>query len=271
MRMSGDRAVASSTIYESSVRAIRERLLWSSADRILTVSKSTAEEVQTFYDIPPNLVRTVYNGVDTTLFSPTSAHNTPKAVENLVGKRVVLYVGHFGLRKGIRHLVQAMKLVKNEVPDAHLLCIGGAPKWLGSGDYWRVIRNEIAASNLISSVTLMDAVKNMELPQYYRIATIFVLPSYYESFSKVTLEAMACGKPVIATDAGGLPEMVENEVSGLLVPYGSVSKLASAILELLNDEDRASEMGRRARKRVEKMFTWTAVSNRISEVYGEFQ
>src|SRR5579863_1942124 len=119
--------------------------------------------------------------------------------------------------------------------QAHLLCIGGAPRWLGPGDYWGRLYAESKRLGIEDHVTLMDAVSNSDLPPFYAAASVFALPSYYESFSKVTAEAMACGLPVVATRAGGLLEVVEDGKTGLLVDYGDPQALARAITSILLD------------------------------------
>ena len=198
---------------------VRERLLWSSADRVLAVSRTLAQDLNEFYGINPGRLRVVYNGVDVDLFQRLRGFETPPGLQGLEGKRIVLYVGHFGLRKGVFFLIRAMSKVLLEVPDAHLVCIGGVPDLLGAADYWSLLKSEAISNGVEGHVTLLDKVRNKDLVRYYSMASAFVLPSYYESISKVTLEAMACEVPVVASNSGGIPEVVDDGVTGLLVPY----------------------------------------------------
>ncbi len=250
---------------------IREKSLWRSADRVVTVSETLLKDIHESYGIPEERLRVVYNGADPDLFRPDGGSVLPPELEKLAGRKIILYVGHFGLRKGIFFLIRAMKRIGAEVPDSHLLCIGGVPAWLGNGDYWNILRQEVQRYGVSERVTLMDKVRNADLPAYYRSARIFALPSYYETISKVTIEAMACGLPVVATKTGGIPELVEDGRTGLLVPYGSVDALASALSSLLGDEGLAKRMGGEGRARVEKKFTWKAVAERVKSVYDELQ
>jgi glycosyltransferase involved in cell wall biosynthesis len=250
---------------------LREKLFWSSADRILTVSDAILNDLVDSYGFNRNHIRVVYNGVDTETFRPLEKNDPPDIVQNLAGKKVVLYVGHFGLRKGIFYLIRAMKIIKKSIPDSHLLCVGGAPSWLGKQNYWEYLKKEAASNEVEKEITLLNAVKYQQLVQYYSFARLVALPSYYESFSKVAVEAMACGKPVVATRSGGLPEVVEDGVSGILFRYGSIKDLADAIIHLLGDEKVAGDMGRRGRLRAEKLFTWHAVAERIKAVYSELE
>jgi len=96
---------------------------------------------------------------------------------------------------------------------------------------------------------------------------IFVLTSIKEHFGRVVIEAMACGKPVIATNSGAVPEIVEDKVTGILVPPEDSEKLAEAIIELLEDKEKAKEMGIAGRKRVEELFSIEKHTRQIEEVY----
>lgn len=250
---------------------LREKMLWSSADKVLAVSKATANDIIDSYGVKPETVRVVYNGVDTHLFFPAIRSPCPGTLRGISERRVILFVGHFGVRKGVFHLIRAMRLIKKEVPDSHLVCVGGVPSWLGGKDYWGMLKSEIAKNDLEGHVTLMDAVTQSALVEYYRFARVFALPSYYESFSKAAAEAMACGKPVVATKKGGLEEVVCNGHTGELVGYGAVNELAASLTGLLQDESRAVEMGRRGRERVEQLFTWKAVVKNVSAAYKELE
>lgn len=248
---------------------LRERMLWSSADRLLVVSKAVKDDVTQFYGLDPKKIRVVYNGVDSALFSPGQGGPLPPKIEGLASKRIILFVGHFGLRKGIFFVIRAMKKVKSEFPDAHLLCIGGTPAWLGKNDYGQMLRAEAQRNGVEECVTLLDAVKNDELVEFYRHSEIFVLPTYYEAFPKVVVEAMACAKPVVATRTGGIPELVGEGQTGFLVPFGSPDAIAEKLVQLLGDENLRTAMGRRGRETVESQFTWHAVAERTKRVYDE--
>jgi glycosyltransferase involved in cell wall biosynthesis len=247
----------------------RERLLWSSADRVLTVSRDTMDDVTGVYRINPKAVRVVYNGVDPELFRPNPDAELPPEFAPIRDKRIILYVGHFGVRKGIFYLIRAMKKIRKEIPGAHLLCIGGTPQWLHGTGYWGLLRSEIEKSDVSSCVTLHEAVRNLGLANFYNSAEVFVLPSFYETFSKVTLEAMACAKPVVATRTGGLPEVVDDGKTGILVKFGLVDGLAQSVIEIMEDSAKSKEMGRLGREKVLRMFTWKGVVERITSVYKE--
>ena len=248
---------------------LRERVLWSSADRLLVVSEAVMRDVTQSYGVSQDRVRVVYNGVDTDLFSPDEGGPIPAQLASVAGKQIILFVGHFGLRKGIFFAIRAMKRVKAEFPYAHLVCVGGTPAWLGRDDYKQVLRDEIQRNGVEGCVTLLDAVRNSELVEFYRHSQVFVLPTYYEAFSKVIVEAMACGKPVVATRTGAIPELVQDAETGFLVPFGSPEAISEKLLLLLGDGNMRAAMGKRGREIVESKFTWHAVAERTRSVYNE--
>jgi len=248
---------------------LREKVLWSSADRVAAVSGAVGKDLVKHYGIPSEKVRVTYNGIDPELFKPVQGAAIPHHPE-LEGKKVVLYVGHFGLRKGLIHLIGAMGQVAREAPGSVLVCVGGVPDWLGGGKYWEYLRLLIDRNNLQGKVFLLDKVPNSELPLYYSACSVFVLPSYYEAFAKVVLEAMACARPVVISKEGGPREAIQGDSpAGLLVSYGSRKELADSIITILQNEALAEEMGLNGRKRVLTDFTWEKVSQRMDSMYAE--
>ena len=248
---------------------LRERSLWSSATRVLAVSECLKRDLIVSYGIPESKISVVYNGVDANLFHPIPGTDLPEQLKRLEGKRIILYVGHFGPRKGLIYLIQAMKEISKEVPDSVLVGIGGVPAWLGKVDYWGYLKKAISDLDIQDRVLLLDRVPNSELPKFYSRAGVFVLPSYYEAFAKVVLEAMSCARPSVITREGGPQEAIVDGKNGILIDYGSPKQLASAILRILQDESAARSMGRDARKRIESDFTWTAVAARVNKAYLE--
>jgi len=206
--------------------------------------------------------------VDADLFKPQSTLDFQEK-ETLEGKRVVLYVGHFGLRKGIPYLIRAMKRVAGEVPDSILVCVGGVPPWLPRGEYWEYLKRLIAENGLTGKVLLVDRIQNDKLPAYYSAASVLVLPSYYEAFPKVLIEAMACEKPVVTSRLGGTIDSVHDGVNGFLVKYGDPDELAGALIRILQDQKLGRKMGIAGRQLVLREFTWESVADRIDSIYSE--
>ena len=247
---------------------MRERVLWASADRVAAVSSSVVSDLTTRYGIDENKIRLVYNGVDPATFRPNGYPVVPEQ-PFLEGRKVVLYIGHFGLRKGLPVLIEAMKSVTKEVKDAVLLCVGGVPAWLPKGEYLDYLKRLVTRNDLEGKAMFLGSLPQGRLPAYYCLSSVFVLPSYYEAFPKVLVEAMACEKPVVTSKMGGTSDSVEDGVNGFLVPFGNSKGLADAILTLLQDETLSRKMGRIGRERVLRDFTWDAVAGRLDSIYSE--
>ena len=122
---------------------------------------------------------------------------------------------------------------------------------------------------IADDVTFLGWVANTELPPYYRAAAVSVIPSLEEGFGIPAAEAMGCETPVVASDAGGLPEVVEHGVTGLIVPRGDSSALAEAIGSLLADPERRTRMGRAGRERALRLFDWDRSAEQFEHIYAD--
>ena len=249
-----------------STAIIRQKAYWQSADMLLAVSYFLKNEIEKLYNIDRTKIEVAYNGVDTSVFRKTDGSDESKKL-GLEGKRIILYVGHFGLRKGIIYLIEAMRKILREEPDAFLLCVGGTPEWLGTDVYWRILKEKIEQNGIQKSVRLMGQVPHQKLPVYYSMADVFAFPSLYEAMGKVVVEAMACETPVVASRVGGIVEIVENGRNGFLVEPKDVKGLGEAILRVLQDKHLAKKLAQEGRRTVESKFTWKHTVEQISKAY----
>ena len=126
-----------------------------------------------------------------------------------------------------------------------------------------------AELGIASDVTFLGWVPNVDLPQYYRAAAVSVIPSLEEGFGIPAAEAMGCEVAVVASDAGGLPEVVENGVTGIVVPRGDAKALAQAIGSLLADPQRRRVMGQAGRERALRLFDWDRSAQQFEDIYRE--
>lgn len=250
---------------------LRERIAWRDADRLIAVSRSVREELVKYYKIDREKIRVVHNAVDTERFKPTTARKRAELRKalGLPDKKVILYVGHFGLRKGVHYLVKAIPKVKTQFDNVLLLMVGGTPKFIATSAYWDLIRVEIERMGIPENIELVDEVPYERIPQYYAAADVFALPTLYEGLPKVLLEAMASQLPILATKVCGIPEAITNEKSGLLVDARDPDQIAEGLIRLIDDEKDARRLGKEARKRVEKDFTWKRAANKVLQIYKE--
>lgn len=233
--------------------ALASRLL---SDRIIAISRAVERELAA-QGADPRRITVVYNGVD--LDGPaTGVSVRPAGIPE--GDPLVGMVGRLSPEKGYRYFLEAAALVRPRKPGARFVIVGGGPE-----------RGEIADKVRelgLDGVLLMTGFR-ADVGEIMGALDVLVLASTAEGLGLVILEAMAAGKPVVATRVGGIPEAVEDGVTGLLVPPGDPGAMAGAILALAADRARAAEMGRAGRKRVEEKFSGRAMAEETARIYRE--
>jgi starch synthase len=255
-----------------------ERTGLEAADAIIAVSEGMRRDVLACYPtIEARRVEVIYNGVDTEEYRPDEG--TDVLERNGIDPELpsVVFVGRITRQKGLRYLLDAAPAFD---PLAQLVLCAGAPDTpeLGAEVERRV--DQLRAER--SGVVWLDRMlPRNEVVQILSHATVFVCPSIYEPLGIVNLEAMACEAAVVATATGGIVEVVDDGVTGLLVPFeptpdgsqdpldpdGFVAGIAGRVNELLRDSDRAREMGRAGRKRVIEHFAWPAIAAQTAALY----
>jgi glycosyltransferase involved in cell wall biosynthesis len=207
---------------------------------------------------PPDSVHIVFNGTDLRRFSPDESGVKPG--DPRFGPRMIFACRQLFPRKGIRFLIEAAAQLKPRFPDLHLVIAGDG--------FERPELVRLAERlGLAGQVTFLGWVPNAALPPYYRAAAVSVIPSLEEGFGIPAAEAMGCEVPVVATDAGGLPEVVEHGVTGLVVPRGDSTALAGAIDSLLKDPALRERMGKAGRERALRFFDWDRTAQQLEEIY----
>jgi glycosyltransferase involved in cell wall biosynthesis len=209
---------------------------------------------------PDRAIRLVFNGTDLQRFSPAPAGNG--AVDPRFGPHMIFACRQLFPRKGIRFLIEAAAALKPRFPDLKVVLAGDGferPELISLAD----------SLGIGGDVTFLGWVPNSELPPYYRAAAVSVIPSLEEGFGIPAAEAMGCQTPVVASDAGGLPEVVEDRVTGLIVPRGDSAALADAIGGLLADPARRAQMGRAGRERALRLFDWDRTAEQLEHIYAE--
>ena len=190
-----------------------------------------------------NGIETIHNFVDLSVYNPASAYADRPAFAPR-GEKILLHVSNFRPVKRVLDAVRILERVNREVP-AVLLMVGEGPE-------------RASAQALARRLGLQDRVRFLgrqdRIEELMSLADVFLLPSELESFGLSALEAMACGVPVVGSDAGGLPEVVKHAETGYLLPVGDVEGMAGHVLELLKDEPKRVAMGHAGRKRAETLF-----------------
>lgn len=214
-------------------------------------------------------IQVIYNGVDLTKFDPEQVKGRIKILkEELKIKKdelVLTTIGQIYPRKGHEYLLKAFAQVVSEIPKVRLLVVGQDPT--DDQRYCHKLYSYIKDLNLNDKVNLLGYRK--DIPEILALTDLFVLPSLEEPFGRVLIEAMVMEKPVVATDVGGIPEIVEDGKSGGLVPPAHPEKLSAAILRLLADRNLRVDFGKRGRKIVEEKFDLQVHVEQVQRLYDE--
>ena len=231
------------------------------ADKLIAISKYTAQSYIDEFHIPSDKIEIIPNAVDTNKFHPEVDGYEVRKKMNLKEKdRVVLFVGRLDYNKGIEYLLRSFSRIDKEGIEARLVIVG-------EGALKKYIHAFTCKYPFKNSIIHVGHVSEEDLPKFYAASDLVVQPSLMEGFGIVLLEAMASGKPCVATRAGGVEDAVINGETGLLVPPADSYSLYHAIHTLLTDDKLSKEFGTAGRKRVEKYFTWDKVAKRTIEVY----
>jgi D-inositol-3-phosphate glycosyltransferase len=190
--------------------------------------------------------------------------------------KVILYVGRFDQRKGIETLVRAVGQIYAECDDAsldldrlRLVIVGGSDPNQSDGQERLRIEELVAELGITEQTDFVGMVGHDRLPLYYSAADVCVVPSHYEPFGLVAIEAMACGTPVVASAVGGLNFTVVSEETGILVPAQDVDGFARAIERTLVDRLWAQKARKKSAQRVLTYFSWSGVAQQLSDLYKE--
>ena len=247
---------------EPQYRIEGERTLAQSADRVICASDGEREMLINVYGVAPNRIVTVPCGVDTARFRPMAGAAVRRRLGIDAGAPIVLFVGRIEPLKGIDVLLRAAAQLEGRF---HLLVVGGDEKDSARKGELVALARQLGIER---KVTFLDAVAHADLPLYYNAADICVVPSYYESFGLVAVEAMACGVPVVASRVGGLRETVRDGRTGYLVPWRCPEPFAERLDLLLSNEALRRSLGREGRATAER-FRWSDVAARVEDVYHE--
>ncbi|MFH8468212.1 glycogen synthase [Streptomyces sp. NPDC017991] len=245
-----------------------ERTAIESADGVIAVSGAMREDILGCYpSLDPARVHIVHNGIDTSLYRPDHGTDVLERLGLDTSRPYVLFVGRITRQKGVPHLLRAVRDID---PAAQVVLCAGAPDTPEIDQEFRVLFEEL--SRVREGVHwIPQMLPRPEVIQLLTHAAVFVCPSVYEPLGIVNLEAMACGTPVVASRVGGIPEVVEDGETGVLVSVDEdfETGLAQALDSVLGDAGAARRMGEAGRQRAVGEFGWDAVARRTVRLYEE--
>lgn len=260
---------------EADNRGEVEQDVMDGADRIVAATPLDRQQMLDHYRVDPDRIAVVPCGVNLDLFHPIDQRRAREELDISADRRLLLFVGRLDPVKGLNVLLEAMceltrRLRPCRAEDLSLAVIGGDREshleaMMTDLSCYTEIRRELGLEDL---VVFIGSRSQEALPLYYGAAEVCVMPSLYESFGMVALEAMACGTPVIASRVGGLTYTVRDGETGFLVPERDPKALAARLEQLLTDDALRRRMGERAAE-VAAEYSWTVVTDAIEALYEE--
>ena len=243
-----------------------ERVAAASAAAVVAVSDGMRADIMAAYpEIPAERVRVIRNGIDTTEYHPDPNTDVLERYGIDLARPYVIFVGRITRQKGVPVLLRA---ASGLIPEAQLVLLAGAADTQEQLTEVTELVDGLRATR--SGVFwIPEMLPKHDVIQLLTHATVFAIPSIYEPLGIVNLEAMACGTAVVGSRTGGIPEVVADGETGLLVPAGEPEPLAAALNALLCDPARAAEMGRAGRKRAVAEFGWRAIAAQTADLYAE--
>lgn len=260
---------------ETDRRILVEEDIMGYADRIIAATPLDQQQMLELYQANPETIQVVPCGVDLSVFRPIPCGEARAYVGIDESVQALLFVGRLDPVKGLNTLLKAVCLLTRKMHpswtrDICLIVIGGdveshTEALTTDMDCLREIREELGLEDL---VVFLGSRAQSTLPYYYSASEVCVMPSLYESFGMVALEAMACGTPVLASRVGGLTYTIRDGVTGFLVPEKDPEILAEKLELLLTDHDLRNEMGDRATE-VAQGYGWPMIADQVLEIYED--
>ncbi|MEX1143248.1 MAG: glycosyltransferase [Anaerolineales bacterium] len=258
---------------ESDERIRGERRALAAADQVVAATPAERADLQWLYEVPSNRICVIPPGVDLQHFRPQAKSEARASLGYPNEQPLVLFVGRIEALKGIDTLIRATHLLSAETGTAgkriRVHIIGGDVEedlqQMGSElSRLQTLARELGVQD---QVEFLGSRRQAQLPAYYGSADVVVMPSYSESFGMVALEAMACGRPVLASRVGGLAYLIRDGVTGFHVQEGDAAQLASRLAQLLGDESLLAKMGAAARQEAQG-YSWERTAKEVDELFA---
>ena len=259
---------------EGDYRLTGEKKVLQEADRIIVATPAEMAQIRWLYKSDIQKINIIPPGVDLSRFYPIPEDEAKEVIGMPPCDQVLLYVGRIESLKGIDTLIEAIAYMRRNGGFKELsFClavIGGEPDLMtGNGSPEMARLKELChAHGLDDLITFLGKQDQDSLPYYYSAAAAVVVPSHYESFGMVALEAMACGTPVVASQVGGLAYLVQDGVTGYTVPSSDVEALADRLAELIINPDLRDKLGTQAASLAQE-FSWDIIASKILDQYQE--
>ena len=245
-------------LVEQVYKVVLNKVVFRNVNLVTVPSQAYCAELKRV-GVEGNKIRVIKNGI--TYSQNEYDIEKMKQKFNFTGKKIVLFVGALEKRKGVEFLIRSFTIVKEKIPAAKLVIVG-------NGSERAYLQNLAYAIGIEADVSFVGRINDDELDFMYEMSNVFVLPSMYESFGIVLLEAMSHRKPVVTTRIMGVTELVTTGFNGLLVEPRNAQQLAEAIIKILSDESYAIQLGKNG-EQFSKKFEWEKIVTEYENVYNE--
>ena len=231
------------------------------ADQIIAVSQHTKHDIVKTYGLPESMIEVIYHGVRPEDYVVAEKEKVKlRSTLGINSQPMILFVGRLTTRKGIDILLKALpQLIKEK--EAKLIIVGS-----GNQKYYRGLAQSLGVSD---NTIFLGHVPDDTLRLLFSTCDLFVLPSRLEGLGIVILEAMAAGKPVVATNVGGIPELIESGQNGILIESNNEDELSSAIIHIASDESLAKTIGGNNVRKVRECYSWEVAAQKVERLYNE--
>jgi len=239
-------------------------------DCVVALTETEKQQIHELYDVPADRIAVIPPGVNSDVFAPSADKKETRRVLGLPEEDTIVFtLGRLDERKGFDLFLKAAGGVtrRDDLPPTLFVMSAGDGSIQEAAERTR-LEAIIDAEELDDVLRWLPVLPETLLPHYYGAADVFVLPSRYEPFGIVMLEAMACAVPVVATNTGGPATVIESGVTGILVDPTDIEALADALAELIRVPERRNEFGRRGRATIERSYSWEIIANRHLAAYG---
>jgi len=240
-------------------RRIMNRILSKITDKIVAVSEAVKEDIMRYDRIDPSKIEVIPNGIDVERFNPEKKTTDIRKEFSLEEDDIVIgFIGRIVTAKGLEYLLDALPYLKGEFKSIKLLIVG-------EGSLVEELKERAKKNNIFNNILFTG--KRRDIPEILASIDIFVMPSIAEGLPNALLEAMAMGKPIVTTEVGGIPEVIKNEINGLLVPPRNAESLVTAIKTFLDNRHLAIKIGQRAKNYVEENLSIQTTTQKWESLY----
>ena len=258
--------------YQPDRRIMTEMSIPQWADRIIAATPAEQAQLRWLYRARRRQIVVIPPGVNTERFNQELSREAAREILGIpLASNLLLFVGRIEPLKAVDTILEALHVLREKAPsllrNLHFMIVGGDPN-SGRDQEMNRLQDLSVELGIDQLVSFVGAKEQAELPSFYAAAAAVIMPSDYESFGMVALEAMSSGTPVIASQVGGLQFLVRDQETGFHIPAREPISLAECIIELLTDKSRTADMGMAA-SRIAQEYAWSGIAERLIAVFEE--